>query len=81
MYNFDKSEMDGPCSSIRCQYGRLKPKATWINTFEGKWYCFQCAQDFNRGAMQLSMKYGGVVGKKVCIPGEEYVLQLLSKPN
>jgi hypothetical protein len=83
MFN-DKGEMDGTCSTIRCSYGRIKPKATWYNTTNGSWVCFTCAQEANRNAMQMRLKYGGAgspLPPQVCIPAQEYVLKLLSQPN
>ena len=83
----DKGEMDGPCTSIRCNYGRrnMPPKATWFHTSEGRWVCFTCAQDANRAMMQMRMKYASQPIREmpppVCIPAQEYVLKLLSQPN
>jgi hypothetical protein len=83
MFN-SKSEMDGPCATIRCSYGKLKPKATWFNTSNGNWVCFTCAQEANRTMMQQRMKYAGKLVHEmpppVCIPAQEYVLKLLSAP-
>jgi hypothetical protein len=77
--------MDGHCATIRCSYGRIKPKATWYNTTNGSWVCFTCAQEANRAAMQMRMKYGGKpihpAPPPVCITAQEYVLKLLSQPN
>jgi hypothetical protein len=80
MFN-DKSEMDGTCSTIRCSYGRIKPKATWYNTTNGNWVCFTCAQEANRNAMQMRLKYGGTPDRQVpppCITAQEHTFKLLS---
>lgn len=70
--------MDELCSTISCRYGRIKPKATWVHPVNGDWGCFQCAQNANRGFLQMAIKSGCEV-RKVYIPGEEYVFGLLSK--
>ena len=81
MFN-DKSEMDGPCSTIRCSYSKLKPKATWFHTQQGKWVCFTCAQEANRTMMQQRMKYAAMsyieMPPPPCITAQDYVLKLLS---
>ena len=68
----------GVCTSIRCTYNKLKPKATWLNTQERRWVCFQCAQEANRTLMQQRLKYGGLATSPVCIPAQEYTFRLLS---
>ena len=65
------------CTTLRCSYSKLKPKATHFNTTEGRWVCFPCAQEANRHSTQTSMKYGFPEIKRPCISSQEYMMAVL----
>ena len=80
MFNIEGTE-GAVCTSVRCTYSKLKPKATWLNTQERRWVCFQCAQEANRAMMQQRMKYGGLSTSPVCITAQDYTFRLLTSSN
>ncbi len=75
-HSTDAGKYEEVCTSIRCTFSKLKPKATHFNMTEGKWVCFPCAQEANRNATQQSLKYGWTE-KRSCISGKEYMLKVL----
>lgn len=70
--DFAKGEMDGACSSASCTNGRFKPKASFFDTIQKRWVCYECAREQNLRAYRLGTK-------KRCISGQEYVYKLLSE--
>lgn len=69
-HHAEAGTLDGVCTRMRCQYSKIKPRATHFNTSEGKWVCFPCAQRINSEALA----YGA---KRPCISGKEYMLRVI----
>lgn len=67
-----ENRFEGVCTEIRCQYSRLKPKATWFNQHTAKWVCFPCAQKMNAFVMRYA-------GTKPCISDKEHMIKLLTE--
>lgn len=74
----ESGKLDGVCTTVMCQYIKIKPKATHLNMDEGKWVCFPCAQRINGATLAKYTKYGAVHNyKRPCISGKEYMLKVL----
>lgn len=77
-HSTDAGKYEEVCTSIRCTFSKLMPKATHFNMTEGKWVCFPCAQRINASALTDATKYGGgVYTKRPCISSKEYMINVL----
>ena len=72
----DAGTLDGVCTTMRCQYSKMKPRATHFNMTEGRWVCFPCAQEANRGYVRFATRYG-MADTRPCISGKEYMLRVI----
>lgn len=79
-HSTDAGKYEEVCTSIRCTFSKLMPKATHFNMTEGKWVCFPCAQRINADAVSIATKFGGVntvYTKRPCISSKEYMIKVL----
>ena len=73
------TEADQPrvCNNFRCQLTRKGIRVDWFNLNVKAWYCYPCAQEKNREALQFQRKYG-LNPEQVCINEQEYTYRVLS---
>lgn len=76
-HHSDAGTLDGVCTGMRCQWSKIKPRATHFNMTEGKWVCFPCAQEANRNSAQINARFKLTMTKRPCISGKEYMLKVL----
>ncbi len=76
-HSTDAGKYEEVCTSIRCTFSKLKPKATHFNMNDGKWVCFPCAQEANRNSAQINARFKLTMTERPCISGKEYMLKVL----
>ena len=74
-WDIGEGEMDGECTSIVHFNQRQSPKATFYDKKQHRWVCFTCAQQRNRELVQ----YGVDTKKSGCIPGRDWMLEILMR--
>jgi len=77
-HSTDAGKYEEVCTSIRCTFSKLEPKATHFNMTEGKWVCFPCAQEANRNSAQINARFNLAMGNtRPCISSKEYMIKVL----
>lgn len=62
----------GVCTTVRCQYSKIKPRADFWHIGDKRWVCMTCAQEENRRGINKS--FGNY---RPCISGREHLINTL----